>query len=138
MAKRTRRRGKKSKRDRPGPVRARAVKEEYFVGIRDPIEVRKELLLGSKDLITSLKKYDNFTHVREEKQKYIEQLKRIIDELLVLNKRLRTHLPKTPLKGPIEAKKVVKAPKRERTPKDKVELLERELSRVESRLKALE
>ncbi len=135
MAKRTRRRGTASKRNKPSPVRARTVEEEYFVGIKDPIELRKELLLGSKDLITSLKKYDRFTHMRHEKQKYTEQLKRIMDELLVLNKKLRNHLPATPLKVP---GMVVTAPKRALKPKDKLDVLEKELSKVESRLKALE
>ncbi len=107
------------------------------MGIKDPMEVRKELLLGSKDLITSLKKYDEFVHLREAKQKYIEELKIVMDELLVLNKRLRTHLPKTPLKGPRVVRKV-EPPKKPKSPRDQLDVLERELSRVESRLQALE
>jgi len=138
LAKRARGRRKKSKRNKPRVVRARAVKEEaFFVGIKDPVEIRKELLLGSKDIIASLRKYDRFSAFREEKQKYSEQLKRVMDEILVLNKRLRTHLPKTPLKGPAMPKPAAK-PVQKPKAKDKLDILEQELSKVEARLKSLE
>ncbi|MEM4263570.1 MAG: hypothetical protein QW666_01580 [Candidatus Woesearchaeota archaeon] len=121
------------------------MKEHFFVGIKDPLRTRRDLLSSSKVILDSLKKYDDFVSAREEKQKYIFELKRVIDELMVLNKKLRAHLPKTPLKVPeLEMQKVkvkgkkAKTVKAETTAKSKLDLLEQELSKVESRLKALE
>ena len=39
--------------------------ELFFVGIRDPIEIRKELLTSSKNLIDSLKLYEAYKDVKE-------------------------------------------------------------------------
>ena len=117
------------------------MKQTFFVGIKDPVRVRRDLLTSSKGILDSLKKYDDFASVRDEKQKYIVDLKRVIDELIVLDKKVRGHLPATPLKiSGLEKPKMKKGKKEEVIPmaRSKLDLLEQELSKVESRLKALE
>ena len=115
--------------------------ELLFVGIRDPVELRRDLLESSKSIIDSLKRYESYTSVKEEKLGYILQLKRVFDELIVLNKKLRSKLPKMPVKpAPVllsrELEEVKRLPRKEH--KSKIDVLEEELSKVESRLAGLE
>ena len=114
--------------------------ELFFVGIRDPVELRKELLTSSKNLIDSLRRYETFKDMKEEKLQHILQLKRVFDELLVLNRKLRGHLPRVPIKTPIVAReeKTPKMPKIKTAAKNKIDVLEQELSKIEERLGSLE
>lgn len=120
----------------------------FFVGIRDSVELRKELLLSSKNVLDSLRKYEQYKVIKDQKFQYIAELKRVFDELLVLNKKLRAKMPKVPGKTPSfpgakespaeeePAKQSSKQPvKIERQEKlSKLDLLEQELARVEERL----
>ena len=117
--------------------------ELFFVGIRDPIELRKELLTSSKNLIDSLKRYEAYKDVKEEKLRHIMELKHVFDELLVLNKKLRNKLPHIPIK----AAPTILREERPATPmkgkpsklsRNKIDVLEEELSRIEERLGGLE
>ncbi|HLF54773.1 MAG TPA: hypothetical protein VI612_03570 [Candidatus Nanoarchaeia archaeon] len=116
--------------------------ELFFVGIRDPIELRKELLLSSKNLIDSLRRYEAYKTIKDQKLRQIIQLKRVFDELLVLNKKFRGKLPRVPVKTPSverEEPKPRSAPSRLKpSAKTKMEMLEEELAKVESRLGSLE
>jgi polyhydroxyalkanoate synthesis regulator phasin len=121
--------------------------ELFFVGIRDPIELRKELLTSSKNLIDSLRRYEAFKDLKEEKLQNVLELKHVFDELLVLNRKLRNHLPRIPVKVPTALKemqqmregpkpKVVGKPAK--IGKNKIDVLEEELAKIEERLGSLE
>ena len=128
--------------------------ELFFVGIRDPLELRKELLTDSKAMIDALKRYERYKEIKEEKQRHILELKRVFDEMLILNKKFRGKLPKVPMKVPSvglsvreelddELPKQKMAPHKEerverREPLSKLDLLEQELAKVEQRLGSLE
>lgn len=121
--------------------------ELFFVGIRDPIEIRKELLTSSKNLIDSLRRYEAYKDLKNEKQQHIMQLKRVFDELLVLNKKLRGKLPRIPLKTPTVERDDIRqtklVPKQQpkstiKYTKSKIDVLEDELSKIEERLGSLE
>jgi hypothetical protein len=115
--------------------------ELFFVGIRDPIEIRKELLTSSKNLIDSLRKFEQYKDLKQEKQEHILELKRVFDELMVLNKKLRNHLPRTPLKAPPTITKTEKTMTKGKPAKfvqSKVDVLEQELAKIEERLGGLE
>ena len=73
----------------------------FFVGIRDSVELRKELLLSSKNVLDSLRKYEQYKVIKDQKFQYVAELKRVFDELLVLNKKLRGKMPKVPGKTPM-------------------------------------
>ncbi len=105
----------------------------YYVGIKDPAEMRRTLLYSSKDLIDSLRGYENFKKIKERKKNLIEELKLTIEELIVLNRRLTVRLPK----GYIKPERTSK-PRMVEKPHSQLEILERELSKVENRLKELE
>lgn len=111
--------------------------ELFYVGIKDPVELRKELLTSSKDIIDSLKRYENYKDLKEKKTEHITELKHVVDELLVLNKKLRGKMPKVPGKMPeIKEDRTPKArPSRAKT---KLDVLEEELSKIEKRLGSLE
>ena len=117
--------------------------ELFFVGIRDPIELRKELLTSSKNLIDGLRRYESYKGIKEEKLQYVLELKRVFDELLVLNRKLRGKLPKIPVKV---APTVTREEKPEKMPKGraikltkgKIDVLEQELAKIEERLGSLE
>jgi len=108
--------------------------ELFYVGIKEPTEIRKELLTGSKTIIDSLKRYEKYKNIKENKLQYILQLKRVFDELLVLNKKLRTKLPQVPIKKTPEITK----PTQTKLAKTNIDLLEEELSKIEERLSGLE
>lgn len=121
--------------------------ELFYVGIPDATGVRKELLTSSKNLLDSLKKYDLYQRVKMDKVRVIADLKRVFDELLLLNKKLRSKMPKVPVKVPD-----VGLPGREEPPsrelrtrelskpvsKSKLDILEEELAKIESRLGSLD
>ena len=117
----------------------------FYVGIRDPIEVRKELLHSSKSLIDSLRRYEAFKDLKEEKLRQVLQLKHVFDELIVLNKKLRGKFPSMPIKpAPVSLARELeeaRAPRAKLVPKhekSKLDVLEEELAKVESRLGSLE
>ena len=115
--------------------------ELFFVGIRDPIELRKELLTSSKNLIDSLRRYEAYKDVKEEKLQNIMDLKRVFDELLVLNKKLRNKLPQIPIKAtPTLSRETREMPKGKpaKLARNKIDVLEDELAKIEERLGSLE
>lgn len=122
-------------------------KDKFFVGIKNAVNVRRLLLNSSKDVLDALKDFENFEALKQEKAKYIVELKKVIDEILVLNKKLKGHLPKTPLKTPAGSgsgsrshgkKKSSSKAKGMTRVASKMHELESELERVEKRLKTLE
>jgi len=119
-------------------------KEPIFVGFNNPVLIRRDLLLSSKDLIGALKKQEGLIDLRLRKQNYLVEFKRIADELIMLNKKLRSHLPKVPLREK-EVKRIVPVRALSESPEapiprksSHIELLEKELARIESKLDALD
>ena len=118
-------------------------KEEdvFYVGVREPVESRRILLECSKDVITSLRRYERFKNIRAEKIERIIELKNIMLELNKLNLELKDRLPRTWLKASSKEEKKSKIEEKSRityTKKDsELDKLERELSIVEEKLSSL-
>ena len=126
--------------------------EIFYVGVRDPVGLRKSILHSSKSVIDALKRYEDYRMAKEEKIVRILELKRVFDELIVLNKKVRGKLPrKTIREFPViltreleEATRGIPLPvkkaRAELKPKEKTKLeqLEAELAKVEQRLSSLE
>lgn len=115
--------------------------ELFFVGLKKHVGVRRELLNSSKSALDMLKRYEQYNLLKQDKVEMVFELKRVFDELLVLNKKLKGKLPKVPVKVP-SAK--FSPPKTKERPKtvvrkapSKLELLEKELAKVENRLAKL-
>lgn len=134
---------RKKKKTHKKKRKRRAVKKEkkpFFVGINDPVFIRRSALLSSKNLIDCLKKYEGLVDLRLRKQNYLVEFKRVVDELLVLNRKLRSHLPKMHLRGkevPMRTK-IQSKPIASPYGHSHLDMLEEELSRVEAKLDTLE
>lgn len=124
-------------------------KELFFVGVRNPIELRRTMLESSKEIIEDLQKYERLKALRAEKAKQIEKLRTIVKEINRLVAKLKAELPTTSLRieempqklkkpemvKPKKTAKEIKAePKKELT---ELEKLESELDAIEQRLSGI-
>ncbi|MBW3019346.1 hypothetical protein KY329_04140 [Candidatus Woesearchaeota archaeon] len=107
----------------------------FYVGVSDPAGLRRDCLLGGKALLDILKRYEVSKELRENKLSYTHELKRVFDEILVLNRKMRSMLPKVP-EAPGIASPVKKNVKTS-LPKTHMDILEDELAKIEERLEAL-
>ncbi len=118
--------------------------EVLYAQVREATEVRREFLLSSKVILDELKAVDAYQSIRNEKEELITEFHRGQSQLARLVGRLRARLPKTDLKiktpaprpthvleQKVDAKPIVPR-------KTKLELLEQELSKIESKLQTLE
>jgi len=125
--------------------------ELLYVGVYNPVNLRKDVLNSSRLVLSSLQKYEKFVGIKEKKAALIVQLARIVKDINALNKRLIQFMPKTKIKpGMIKkheeaAPKVVKhvgrvPPAMTKSIQEKTRLteLEDELASVEEKLGGLE
>ena len=110
------------------------VKDDFFVGVYDPIDVRRNLLENSKELIKSLQSFDTLLNVRHQKVKTYRETKEVMTELDLLITKLKTKLPKAHLRKAIEKKR----PKRIMSTRIPTELKSDSRQRFISELKKLE
>lgn len=123
--------------------------ELLFVEIRQPDEVRKDILESLKEILELLQRFETFKRTRHEKMEKIQRLRGLMRDTNKLMGALRLKLPQTSLRGmvpkqhsapkpkkaPAKEKKEAekKEPKRERT---QLEKLQEELNAIESKLKS--
>jgi hypothetical protein len=69
-------------------------KEEFFVKIDDPAELRRSILESSRDLIYNLQSYQKIIALQREKALLMDKFTDIPAEITLLIKRLREKLPK--------------------------------------------
>lgn len=127
--------------------------ELFFVEIKEPTEVRRNILESLKEILEVLQRFEKFKNIRHEKLENIHKLRGLLKDANKMLGNLRLKLPQTSLraaavretaahkahhkkrkKGKYAEKEPEKAPKREMT---EVEKLESELSAIESKLKSL-
>ncbi|MFH1408330.1 MAG: hypothetical protein ABIH34_00320 [Nanoarchaeota archaeon] len=84
-------------------------KEELFVGIRDPLELRRDFLESSKNTVLMLKRFHEHKHLHEEKLECHHKLKEVMKDIDKLTNRLRIHLPKAKLAEITEERKKIHA-----------------------------
>jgi hypothetical protein len=119
--------------------------EPLFVGIPNPQGVRKELLTSVKAVINDLQRYEQLTEPKSEKAKYVLELRRVMQELSVLNRKVKEMLPSTSKKPSSRVMVAGSMPMR-RAPiqdvgvsrleeeKGKLRALEEQLAKVEEKL----
>ena len=121
---------------------------DLFAGIREPIEIRRNILESSKDVIESLKKFQRFESLRNARHKEAAHLRQTVVDLNRLLSRLRAKLPKAKLK--LEAVREVLKPKKIEAPlpqeqntdapkkqASEVDRLQSELDEIEAKLNEL-
>ncbi|MBW2992124.1 hypothetical protein KY345_02810, partial [Candidatus Woesearchaeota archaeon] len=65
-----------------------------YVGVQNPIEIRRTILEATKDVVEILQKYERFRAVREEKIKTVNSLREQVKEITKLVAKLKSELPK--------------------------------------------
>jgi len=129
-------------------------KELFFVQIKEPTAIRRDIFGILKEIVEALKKFENFKHMRHEKLEKINQLRVLLKQTNKMLGNLRLKLPQTSLRAnaikevPSAAKKHGKKAKKGKGRAEKpeapqkremteIEKLESELSAIESKLKSL-
>lgn len=131
----------------------------YFVQVKRPGEVRKDILQTLRDVVEALRRFEKFKRIRHEKSLNIQKLRSLLKDSNKMFGNLKLKLPKTSLKAvtvnevlPKHGKpahkengkskeKIDKELKKDKDPKrefTELERLEAQLSAIESKLKDLE
>ena len=128
--------------------------ELFFVQVKKPNEVRKDILETLREIVETLHRFEKFKRIRHEKLEKIHHLGVLIKQANKILGNLRLKLPQTnlratavrvssePKKAHHKKKKKIKAAeeKQEKLPKKdltEVDKLEAELSAIESKLRML-
>ncbi len=113
-------------------------KDVFFVGVKEPLEIRRNILEASREMVLLLQMYEKFKTVRDEKRQATEKLRSLIREIALLASRLKRHLPRTDLRAmPLEeakkkeAKHVARVPAAEEEIKKEEKLLPKEITEIE-------
>jgi len=116
-----------------------------YIGVPEHVDVRRDLLFSSRDLLSTLKAYETVKEIRTRRAELTFELHKVMDEIAVLVKKTRVNLPKTPTKLTIgqrgESTEDEDRPARKGVRKasdDKLGMLDSELSKIEAKLKRLE
>lgn len=125
------------------------MKEEedlFYIGIKEPTSVRRELLETSKLIVQLLRRYEKFKLLKSEKADEIVKLRDAVNDMNSLFFKLKAELPKTKLRNKVpeeeaeeKSKKTKKGKKEAREPaerakKSDVDELEDQLREIEARL----
>ncbi len=118
--------------------------ELLYVGIKNPVELRRDVLLSSKDALDMQRKIEIMRGLRKQKEETQNDLHHLFEHLIVLNKKIRAAMPKASIPEvpvmPVEVPVPETSEEQQPAPKEKTKLqvLEEELSAIESKLAALE
>ncbi len=127
------------------PVAPATADENYFVLIRNPLELRRQVLESSKKTINCLQSYQRLILIRHKKQSEIAKLNDLLKELEYLNKKIKGYIPE--YKGATIARSAkpekqslapAAIPDRQKKEKTELERLEDSLASIEAQLKNLD
>ncbi len=110
---------------------------ELYSKVAQPKEIRRNLLINSKNIIEHLKSIEEFKQFKEEKVAEILKLKKSTTELAVLVQKLKAKLPPMPSEKEFDSHETIRVetpveiPK---TPKSTLEMIEDELAKLEKSL----
>jgi hypothetical protein len=118
--------------------------EPLYVGVADPLSIRRPLLECSKDILAIVKGHEELKGVREEKHAAIEELRSNVRGVSLLIGKLKGALPKVKL-ADLEKEEAADdkvesevRPVKNTKPQSEVEKLEAELDDIESELSQLQ
>ena len=72
--------------------------KDFFVGIYNPKDVKRNVLESSRQVLDSLQSNAKLKKIRYEKIKYYEQMNKVMNEIDLLISRLQKKLPKSKLR----------------------------------------
>ncbi|MBI2128689.1 hypothetical protein HYU07_00470 [Candidatus Woesearchaeota archaeon] len=118
----------------------------FYIGIKEPASMRREILETSKLIVQLLQRYEKFRLLKAEKTGEISKLRDIVNDINSLFFKLKAELPKTKLRSKVpeeeaeekqkkakKSKKEIKTPA-ERAKKSSVDELDDQLKEIEARL----
>lgn len=73
--------------------------ESFYVGIHEPTDLRREILESSKLMIHTLQSQKKVESIREEKEKTVNEFKRVIREINLIVSKVKKRLPRTKLRA---------------------------------------
>jgi regulator of replication initiation timing len=79
--------------------------KDYFVGIYDPLDVRRNILESSKEIIKSLQIFEKLKNIRQQKLGLFKQMRTVMQEFDTLISKLQRKLPKTHLRKTLDSSK---------------------------------
>ncbi|MDD5086900.1 MAG: hypothetical protein PHV16_04055 [Candidatus Nanoarchaeia archaeon] len=114
--------------------------DNFYVGIKKPKELRKNLLESSKRIIENLKDYEKIMSIRDEKSKKIVEFNEKIGEVVELFSFLKKTFPRQGIQA--ENKEINKTKKCKKSKKIEIEneeiaRLETDLAEIEARLNSM-
>jgi hypothetical protein len=115
-------------------------KAKFFVGLKNPVQVRRSLLTSSRNLISALIMHEEYKGLREEKRMEIISLKKSLDTVAFLNRKMRAHLPQMELPKGMKKRKstlsIHSSPSRRSitAPQSRLDKLKEELASFEEKL----
>ena len=87
------------KRKKKARVKKEEKEEVFYVGMKDPIEVRRSILESSKEMVQYLQRAERFKKVRAKKAEQLARLRAIMKDISLLARKLKSALPKTKLRA---------------------------------------
>jgi len=116
----------------------------FFVEVKEPADMRREVLESQKIVIGGLQRYENIKFLRAKKVESINKLKSQLKELSKDLSELKTILPSTgikvvskPKKKDVKEEKLKEVEHVKKTPANELEKLESELHDIEKKLSSL-
>jgi hypothetical protein len=115
---------------------------DIYVGMDNPVEIRKNILESSRDMIHALQSYEKLKLIRAEKDRNMQMLNAMLKEIRMIIADLQDEMPRTriapqhveaPALQDEKPKKIRKIPK---TPSE-LEKLESALDDIENKLSKL-
>jgi archaellum component FlaC len=113
--------------------------ETYFVGVKYPNDIRRNILESQKGAISFLRRYEEIKRLRTAKTEKIEKLNHTIDDINKLVAKIRRDLPRTKLRQELPESADRKVHEMEEEGKairsSEIEKLNAELANIEKKLK---
>lgn len=66
---------------------------KFYVCIKEPAELKDNILQSSKGILRSLKNFEEFKGIRQKKEAYIARLSENIEQIKIMSKQLDEMLP---------------------------------------------
>ncbi len=114
--------------------------EDYFIKIKEPKKIKREILEASKDMLTLLFDYEQIKEIRNERLEALNNSKGLTKEMRLLIDNIKKQLPKVgavPLTSQGRAKNLKTGEIPEKTDDSELKALEKELIDIEKKIKKI-
>lgn len=104
---------------------------QYFVQIKDPLDIRRDILGSSRQIIHILQRYERIKDLRIKKVEKIGELKSVTKDIHLLVSKLKTVLPAYKVRLDLEREN---QPRKRGMTGNELKNLEEELRKIEERI----